>query len=59
MTLPTHISFVIYTDPSHGLGTDLSVAVKTDLLQSLNPGETVQVLQHQEVPESCNKKVSN
>lgn len=59
MTLPTHTSFVIYTDPSHGLGMDLSVAVETDLLQSPNPGAAVQVLQHQEVPESCNKKVSN
>lgn len=43
----------------HGLDINLSGAVETDLLQSPNPGATVQVLQHQGAPESCNKKVSN
>lgn len=57
MTLTTHISII--TDPSHRLDINLSVAMETDLLQSPNPGATVQVLQHQGVPESCNKEVSN
>lgn len=39
--------------------TPFSGAMGTDLLQSPNPGATVQVLQHQGVPASCNKKVSN
>lgn len=54
-----HISIIIYTDPSRGLDINLSVAVETDLLQSSSPGSTVWVLQHQGVPESCNKKVSD